>query len=41
MLSLNIIFADIDIVQNAPIGGTVAIISGKPRSNHTGDRISQ
>ena len=27
-LSLNIIFADITIVQDAPIGGTVAIISG-------------
>lgn len=26
---LNIIFADVEIVQNAPIGGTVAIISGK------------
>ena len=29
-LTLNIIFADIEIVQNAPIGGTVAIISGDP-----------
>ena len=29
-ISLNIIFADIAIVQNAPIGGTVAIISGEP-----------
>ena len=28
-ISLNIIFADITIVQNAPIGGTVAIISGE------------
>lgn len=27
---MNIIFAEIDFVQNAPIGGTVAIISGKP-----------
>ncbi len=27
-ISLNIIFADITLVQNAPIGGTVAIISG-------------
>ena len=27
--SLNIIFADINIVQDAPIGGTVAIISGE------------
>lgn len=26
---LNIIFADVEIVQNAPIGGTVAIISGE------------
>ena len=26
---LNIIFADGEIVQNAPIGGTVAIISGE------------
>ncbi len=28
-ISLNIIFADITIVQGAPIGGTVAIISGE------------
>ena len=28
-ISLNIIFADITIVQDAPIGGTVAIISGE------------
>ena len=28
-VSVNIIFADITIVQNAPIGGTVAIISGE------------
>ena len=28
-ISLNIIFADIEIVQNAPIGGTVAILSGE------------
>lgn len=28
-LDLNIIFADIEIVQDAPIGGTVAIISGE------------
>ena len=28
-VSLNIIFADIAIVQGAPIGGTVAIISGQ------------
>lgn len=28
-ISLNIIFADIEIVQDAPIGGTVAILSGK------------
>jgi D-methionine transport system ATP-binding protein len=28
-LDMNIIFADIEIVQDAPIGGTVAIISGK------------
>ena len=27
-ISLNIIFADVEIVQDAPIGGTVAIISG-------------
>lgn len=26
---LNIVFADVDIVQGAPIGGTVAVISGK------------
>ena len=28
-ISLNIIFADIEIVQDAPIGGTVAILSGE------------
>ena len=28
-VSLNIIFADITIVQDSPIGGTVAIISGE------------
>ena len=28
-VSLNIIFADINIVQDAPIGGTVAVISGE------------
>ena len=28
-MSLNIIFADIEIVQDAPIGGTVAILSGE------------
>lgn len=28
-ISLNIIFADVEIVQDAPIGGTVAIISGE------------
>ncbi len=28
-INLNIIFADIEIVQDAPIGGTVAIISGE------------
>ena len=28
-ISLNIIFADIEIVQDAPIGGTVAIMGGK------------
>ena len=28
-VSLNIIFADITIVQYSPIGGTVAIISGE------------
>ena len=26
---LNIVFADVEIVQNAPIGGTVAIVSGE------------
>ncbi|MDE6031249.1 MAG: methionine ABC transporter ATP-binding protein, partial [Oscillospiraceae bacterium] len=26
---LNIVFADVDIVQGAPIGGTVAVISGE------------
>ena len=29
-ITINIIFADVEIVQDAPIGGTVAIISGKP-----------
>ena len=28
-ISLNIIFADIEIIQDAPIGGTVAILSGE------------
>ena len=28
-IALNIIFADVEIVQDAPIGGTVAIISGE------------
>ena len=28
-IDLNIIFSDIEIVQDAPIGGTVAIISGE------------
>ena len=28
-VTINIIFAEIEIVQNAPIGGTVAIISGE------------
>jgi D-methionine transport system ATP-binding protein len=28
----NIIFADIEIVQEAPIGGTVAILSGKEKA---------
>ncbi len=28
-VTLNIIFADVEIIQNAPIGGTVAIISGE------------
>ena len=28
-IDLNIIFSDVEIVQNAPIGGTVAIISGE------------
>ena len=28
-ITMNIIFADIEIVQNAPMGGTVAIISGE------------
>lgn len=28
-ITMNIIFADIEIVQNAPVGGTVAIISGE------------
>jgi D-methionine transport system ATP-binding protein len=29
-INLNIIFANIEIVQNAPIGGTVAIVTGEP-----------
>ena len=29
---LNIIFANIEIIQDAPIGGTVAIMSGEPDS---------
>lgn len=28
-ITINIIFADVEIVQDAPIGGTVAIVSGK------------
>gem|GEM_PF-6371338 len=28
-MTINIIFAEIEIVQDAPIGGTVAIISGE------------
>ena len=32
-VSLNIIFADITIVQDSPIGGTVAIISGERKQN--------
>ena len=28
-ITINIIFADVEIVQNAPIGGTVAIVSGE------------
>ena len=28
-VSLNIIFANVEIIQDAPIGGTVAIISGE------------
>lgn len=28
-ITLNIIFANVEIVQNAPIGGTVAIVSGE------------
>ena len=28
-ITINIIFADVEIVQGAPIGGTVAIVSGK------------
>jgi len=31
-VTMNIIFAEIDFVQNAPIGGTVAIVSGKPEA---------
>ena len=29
---MNIIFAEIDFVQGAPIGGTVAIVSGRPEA---------
>ena len=28
-VTINIIFAEIEIVQDAPIGGTVAIVSGQ------------
>lgn len=31
-ITMNIIFAEIEIVQDAPIGGTVAIISGQPEA---------
>ena len=31
-ITMNIIFAEIEIVQGAPIGGTVAIISGQPEA---------
>ncbi len=31
-ITMNIIFAEIEIVQDAPIGGTVAIVSGKAAS---------
>ena len=31
-ITMNIIFAEIDFVQGAPIGGTVAIVSGKPEA---------
>lgn len=31
-ITMNIIFAEIDFVQGSPIGGTVAIISGKKES---------
>ncbi len=30
-ITLNIIFADVEIVQDAPIGGTVAIVSGESK----------
>ena len=35
-ISLNIIFADIEIVQAAPIGGTVAILSGEREQSTKG-----
>ena len=28
-INLNIIYADVEIVKDAPIGGTVAIVSGE------------
>ncbi|MBQ0051169.1 MAG: NIL domain-containing protein, partial [Treponema sp.] len=31
-VTMNIVFAEIEIVQDAPIGGTVAIISGQPEA---------
>ncbi len=31
-VTMNIVFAEIEIVQDAPIGGTVAIVSGKPEA---------
>lgn len=30
MITMNILFADVDLVEGAPIGGTVGIISGEP-----------
>ncbi len=32
MITMNILFADVDLVEGAPIGGTVGILSGQPQN---------